>query len=77
MADFIIKKNMDGIEFDWEHPSVPDMDWLPKSDPREASNYLPILKLMGKKFPADKSISIAAPASYWYLKQFPIVEMAE
>jgi GH18 family chitinase len=22
--------------------------------------------------PKDKSISFAAPASYWYLKQFPI-----
>lgn len=25
----------------------------------------------------DKSISIAAPASYWYLKEFPIAQMAE
>ena len=24
-----------------------------------------------------KSISIAAPASYWYLKGFPIAEMAQ
>lgn len=27
--------------------------------------------------PAGKTVSIAAPASYWYLKNFPIQQIAE
>jgi len=30
-----------------------------------------------KGFLPDKTVSIAAPASYWYLKNFPIQEIAE
>lgn len=29
------------------------------------------------RLPAGKTLSIAAPASYWYLKGFPIKEIAE
>ncbi|KAB5566215.1 hypothetical protein GE09DRAFT_1272654 [Coniochaeta sp. 2T2.1] len=29
------------------------------------------------KLPSGKSLSIAAPASYWYLKEFPIGEMSK
>jgi GH18 family chitinase len=35
------------------------------------------LKAIRELLPADKSISIAAPALYWYLKGFYIAEMAE
>ena len=40
-------------------------------------NYLRLLALLRKKLPKDKTLSIAAPASYWYLKQFPIKAMSE
>jgi chitinase len=55
---------------------VPDMDWLPRSSPEEAPNYLAFLELMRSKLP-QKSISIAAPASFWYLKAFPIGDIAK
>ena len=32
---------------------------------------------MRAELPKDKSISIAAPASYWYLRNFPIKQMAK
>ena len=32
---------------------------------------------MKKKLPKGKTMSIAAPASFWYLKAFPIKKMAE
>jgi GH18 family chitinase len=35
------------------------------------------LRLVRSKLPADKSISIAAPASFWYLKAFPIAEISK
>jgi GH18 family chitinase len=30
-----------------------------------------------KELPKEFSLSIAAPTSYWYLKAFPIKDMAE
>jgi chitinase len=52
------------------------MNWLPKSSYDEGPNYLAFLQLMRSKLP-QKSISFAAPASYWYLKAFPIDKMAK
>lgn len=34
------------------------------------------MELKAQRPSADKTISIAAPASYWYLKAFPIKQMA-
>jgi chitinase len=42
----------------------------------EGANYLDFLKLVKRRMP-NKPIPIAAPASYWYLKTFPIKEMAK
>lgn len=36
-----------------------------------------MLQMMRDKLPAGKTLSIAAPASYWYLKAFPIKEIAK
>lgn len=38
-------------------------------------NYLEFLKLVKAKKPSSMTLSIAAPASFWYLKQFPIASM--
>jgi len=40
-------------------------------------DYLGFQKLVRKKLPSDKTLSIAAPASFWYLKAFPIGDMAK
>lgn len=32
---------------------------------------------MKKKLPTGMTLSIAAPASYWYLRAFPIAEIAK
>lgn len=40
-------------------------------------NYLSFLKTLRSLLPSNKSISMAAPTSYWYLKGFPIAEMAD
>jgi chitinase len=76
IANFILQNDLDGVDFDWEYPGVPDMKWLPPSSPDEGPNYLEFLKLVRSKLP-QKSISIAAPASYWYLKAFPIDKISK
>ena len=40
-------------------------------------NYLRFLTVLRSKLASSKSVSIAAPASYWYLKAFPIDKIAE
>ncbi|KAF1828295.1 glycoside hydrolase, partial [Decorospora gaudefroyi] len=76
IAAFISLHGLEGVDIDWEYPGAQDMIGIPAADPLEGENYLEFLKLLRRKLP-NKSISIAAPASYWYLRGFPIKKMAE
>jgi chitinase len=58
------------------HLQAPDLPDIPKGSPDEPANYLKFLQLVKSKLPSDKSLSIAAPASFWYLKQFPIAAIS-
>ncbi|KAI8954477.1 hypothetical protein F4801DRAFT_533349 [Xylaria longipes] len=72
VASYIVDQGLDGVDFDWEYPGAPDIPGIPAGSPEDGPNYLAFLKLVRAALPTDKSIGIAAPASYWYLKGFPI-----
>ncbi len=76
VVDTVRQYNLDGVDFDWEYPSA-DIPGVPLGSPDEGPNYLAFLKTVRALLPTGVSLSIAAPASYWYLKGFPIAEMAE
>lgn len=77
VVEFAKKYNLDGLDFDWEYPGAPDIPGIPPGDPGDGKRYLDFLKLVRKGLAKDKSVSIAAPASYWYLKGFPIKDIGE
>ncbi|KAH7016502.1 uncharacterized protein B0I36DRAFT_397093 [Microdochium trichocladiopsis] len=62
------------LTFAYLAPQAPDTDF--PGLPTDGPNYLKFLQLIKGKL-GGKSLSIAAPASYWYLKQFPIKEMVK
>ncbi|KAF2168013.1 glycoside hydrolase family 18 protein [Zasmidium cellare ATCC 36951] len=76
IASFVTSNNLDGINIDWEYPGAPDIPGIPPGSPDDGPNYLAFLKALRTLLP-NQEISIAAPASYWYLKAFPIKEMSE
>jgi GH18 family chitinase len=50
-------------------PDIPD---IPAGSADDGLNYLKFLTVVRQSLPKEKTLSIAAPASYWYLKGFPI-----
>lgn len=76
VINFLKQNNLDGIDFDWEYPGAPDIPGIPAGGLAEGKNYLAFLKMMRSGLPSGKSLSVAAPASYWYLRGFPIKDIA-
>lgn len=75
VVNFLKKYNLDGIDLDWEYPGAPDIPGIPADDKNNGKNYNELLKLIKSKLPSGKTLSIAIPASYWYLKNYPIKDM--
>ncbi|KAK4060789.1 CAZyme family GH18 [Trichoderma aggressivum f. europaeum] len=77
IVSFVEEANVDGIDLDWEYPGAADIPGIPAGLPSDTHNYLDTLRALRKALPAKYSLSIAVPASYWYLRPFPIQEMSQ
>ncbi|KAK3312003.1 hypothetical protein B0H66DRAFT_100717 [Apodospora peruviana] len=77
LLKFVQDHNLDGIDLDWEYPGAPDIPDIPAADPAEGLDYATLLGSLKASLPAHKTVSFAAPASYWYLRAFPVELLAE
>lgn len=75
-AKFLADNNLDGLDFDWEYPGAPDIPNVPPGGSEEGPNYLKFLVTLKKLLPAGKSLSIALPSSFWYLRPYPVALMS-
>lgn len=73
VQNYLSSYGFDGIDIDYEYPSAPDRG----GHPEDKLNYLQLVKEMRESFGSKYLISIAAPASYWYLQNFAIGEMSK
>ncbi|OBT63858.1 hypothetical protein VE03_06561, partial [Pseudogymnoascus sp. 23342-1-I1] len=78
IVEFVKDESIDGIDIDWEYPGAPDIlvGGQPIGKKTDGAFYYLFLKSLKEKIATGKSVSIPAPASYWYLKGFPIAQIA-
>lgn len=72
VLDFLDTYNLDGIDWDWEYPDEPDIPGIPAGSEADSTGYFLLLDELKQQMPSGKTVSITAPASYWYLQHFPI-----
>ncbi|KAL5042360.1 hypothetical protein BDW71DRAFT_211300 [Aspergillus fruticulosus] len=75
IMEFVADNNLDGVDFDWEYPGAVDVLNISPGLESDGPNYVAFIKKLRKIFPSGKTISVAAPATYWHLKSFPVEEM--
>jgi chitinase len=76
VVKFMEKHNFDGVDLDWEYPGATDQG-IPAGDRTDGLYYVRFLNTFRNLLPKGKSLSIALPGSYWYLKPFPVEDMAK
>ncbi|PWY70845.1 hypothetical protein BO94DRAFT_609121, partial [Aspergillus sclerotioniger CBS 115572] len=72
VVDFLEEWDLDGVDFDWEYPDEPDIPGIPAGTTADSTNYYLTLAVLKATMPVGKTVSITAPASFWYLERFPI-----
>ncbi|KAL5425231.1 hypothetical protein PMIN04_002728 [Paraphaeosphaeria minitans] len=77
VVQFLVDNKLDGLDFDWEYPGATDISGSVPGTTSDGPNYLKFLQSVKAKLPISKTVSSALPASYWYLRGFPVDKMAK
>jgi GH18 family chitinase len=73
---FMAKYDFDGVDIDWEYPEAPDRHGRGE-DFKSLPQFLANLKAAMRQSGTKNGLSIAIPASYWYLQHFDIIKIAK
>lgn len=79
VVNFLNEYDLDGVDWDWEYPNEPDIPGIPAGTPADSTGFFLLLDELTNAIAANaagKTVSITAPASYWYLKEFPILALS-
>ncbi|GEQ66991.1 hypothetical protein JCM33374_g654 [Metschnikowia sp. JCM 33374] len=74
VVNFLHRHNLDGVDFDWEYPEAPDIPNIPPGIRGDGDRYAKLLREI-KDLDRSKTVSVAIPASYWYLKGSPLAKL--
>ncbi|KAL4862258.1 hypothetical protein BDV12DRAFT_203209 [Aspergillus spectabilis] len=55
-----------------DYPNEPDIPGIPAGTTTDSTNYYLTLRALKAAMSTDKTVSVTAPASFWYLERFPI-----
>ncbi|KAH3052098.1 hypothetical protein KXW01_000618 [Aspergillus fumigatus] len=69
---FLDDYSLDGVDWDWEYPAEPDIPGIPAGTEADTTGFFLLLNELKQEMPAGKTVSVTAPASFWYLQYFPI-----
>jgi chitinase len=73
VQNYLQKYGFDGIDIDYEYPTAEDRG----GSPDDTENFLQLVREMRDALGENYLITIAAPASFWYLRHFKIGDMSE
>ncbi|KAF1819301.1 glycoside hydrolase family 18 protein [Dissoconium aciculare CBS 342.82] len=72
VVNFVHQYGLDGVDIDWEYPNEPDIPGIQPGTKIDSIGLLLFVDGLRDALPSGKTISVTAPASFWYLKGFPI-----
>lgn len=76
LLSFMSTYNFDGVDIDWEYPGAPDRNGRP-SDFAAYPVFMANLKQSLRSTGGRDGLTMAIPASYWYLQHFDIKKLAK
>lgn len=74
LVQMMDKFGFDGVDIDWEYPEAPDR----AGRGEDYTNIVTFMKKLRERMNSSKrGVSMALPASYWYLQHFDIINLEE
>lgn len=79
IINFLNDNGLDGVDFDWEYPGEPDIRGIAPSTEEDVLNFYEFMAAFRDNITASafgKTVSVTAPASFWYLQNIPIAALS-